>query len=187
MQKRPQRLKAPHVVDDQQAALAFQLLRDLEHRVVLALEAGPLAGQRGVNPLELGDDLRLLAKRDPQDAAVAGGKHVWVVAHAQRERGLAESAGAVQHHGFAAGVLARAVENDLDDPIEFGGTVDEVCREVGGQERRSRRLTRALQHGDETLPVAIEIVGLDLLHPDRQLRAERVELGVGVRANRTPA
>ena len=110
MQERLQILKAPDVVDHEQAALAVELFRDLEHRVVLVLEAGPLAGQRGVDPFELGYDLRLLAERHPEDSAIAGGKDVGVVAHAQRERRLAETAGAVQDHGLAAGVLPPDVQ-----------------------------------------------------------------------------
>ena len=78
-----QRLKAPHIVDHQEAPLVVQLLRDLEHRVVLVLEAGPLARQRRVQiTLELVDDRRLFAERHPGMPPSHAAKHVGVVAHA---------------------------------------------------------------------------------------------------------
>src|SRR4029453_15293253 len=70
---------------------------------------------------------------------------------------------------LSAGILARGAEDRVDDAIELGLPLHEVRRKVRGQERGSSGLTRTLQDGDETLPVLVEIVGLDLLHPARHL------------------
>jgi hypothetical protein len=61
MKKWLQVLRPPHIVDNDQGTLAFEFLRHFEHGVVLAIEAGTLAGQRGVHPFQLRNDVGILA------------------------------------------------------------------------------------------------------------------------------
>jgi len=176
VQKGLQMLDAPDVVDHDEAALPIELLRYLDHRFVLTLEPGPLAGQRGINAFELDDDLRLLAERHPEDTAVEGGEDVGVMTDAKSERCLSESSRSMEDDGLAAGILVIRIQNRIDDAMKECRSIDEVRRQIGGHVRRPCRLTWILENRDEPLPVAVEVIGLNLLHPDRQMAAELLEL-----------
>ena len=114
LQKRPQILLTPGVVDDQKNATVAERLAELGRGGVDRLQPGPLARQEHD---QVGDDrdqpLRLLAELRPEDSVEIGVLNVGVVGERLGERRLAVAAGALQRRGDAGDRVALGVEELL--------------------------------------------------------------------------
>jgi hypothetical protein len=157
----------PNVIDNHEAALTLEFLRNAEHGIVESCKLRALAGQCGMNLGEFRDGGWLRAESRPKNAAVTSYKDVLVVTYIQCERRFAEASRPVKDHLFAARIFVPAIENSIDDPARLRWTPHEIRWKARGQEWQPGGLAGALENGHESPPVPFEIENLDLLHPTR--------------------
>ena len=75
----------PHIIEDDEATLVLELLREMEGGVFLIDKTWILAGQRGIQFCEAGLNLRCLAQSDPQNTIIKGSKNIIVMAQRRRK------------------------------------------------------------------------------------------------------
>ena len=108
-----------HVVDDDETVLLIEPLGEMNRRVVFVQERRALAGERGVQLGQLVLDFRRFTERGPQDAVVERGDNVVVMTERDRQRGLAEAAGALERCGDHHRIGTLGVEQGREERVEI--------------------------------------------------------------------
>ena len=124
--------RIPDVVDDDQAVLALQPLRQAGGGVFGIFKGGPFAGEAG---MELGQGIGQvgrLAQSGPEDAVVEGLDHRLVVAEGGGQGGFAEAAGTGEGGGDRHRIFALTLQQQSPQRLELLGALHEADRQVGG-------------------------------------------------------
>ena len=151
MQKGPQILLAPCVVDDEQDAALAQRLAKLRGGGVEAFERRAFAGERFD---EIGDDgeqiAGLFAEFHPEDAVEIGLDDVRVMGERLGERGLAVAARPAQRRRYRYRIAQRRSRASAFSAPNSSRAMHEIRRRFGHHHRHALLLAGQPQHAQQS-------------------------------------